>query len=201
MRIVRPSEIWSNRILGWRCFIFGFGLFVPILVFLVICDLCRLEETAAMVLGVGFAAVFVLIAPLTALTVFRMQVSAFRRRMFAILWVSVGLLLVVHGIGFVGLVLPERHMTIYWLKVNAALLGVWFLISMIAWPVILHFKPFCIQNGETCPECGYCVRGVKSAICPECGTAFDHTQLGLSMQQFERLISGGTNPPTRWDAN
>gem|GEM_PF-2832980 len=29
------------------------------------------------------------------------------------------------------------------------------------------------ETGEVCLECGYCLRGLTSPRCPECGTPFD----------------------------
>ena len=70
------------------------------------------------------------------------------------------------------------------------LFGAWCLLGMLAWPVIIRVWPFRLQDGQTCPQCGYCLRGVTSRVCPECGRGFDANDLGLSEAAFDELTSG-----------
>ncbi len=49
-----------------------------------------------------------------------------------------------------------------------------------------------IQDGSTCPECGYWLRGNTSRICPECGRGFSFAELGTTREEFLQEPSAST---------
>ncbi len=59
---------------------------------------------------------------------------------------------------------------------------------------------FCqvLQDGETCPGCGYCLRGLESQLCPECGrpvTPVAHSCLARRSNRFGQ--GRGSRPAER----
>ncbi len=51
-----------------------------------------------------------------------------------------------------------------------------------------------IQDGSTCPRCGYWLRGNTSRICPECGRGFSFAELGTTREEFLQEPSASTTP-------
>lgn len=207
MRIVPPWIVWPQRTLLRNCFVFGLGSFLPAT--LVTCvlgfwlDSSRYPKPnkpiyfgSLLIASVLTAIVF------AALIHWRIQLETLRRRVLAILMVAAGAMLVplliwivLCATGFLSNPFASNFTVaalLAWCGAYVSLILVWHLLAALAWPLIRRKYKFIIQDGATCPECAYCVRGVASAICPECGSAFDHTQLGLGIEQFDRLISGET---------
>jgi hypothetical protein len=46
-----------------------------------------------------------------------------------------------------------------------------------------------VQDGSTCPGCGYWLRGNTSQICPECGRGFSFAELGTTREEFLQVRS------------
>lgn len=196
--IVPPRDVWPMRELAISSLMLGFGLFVsllcPIPIFLVNWPNTNLFQYA--IIGT-WTFVNLVLGPLMAMRHCRAHLATTGRRLVAIFGTSLGLLVIPWTTALSAAATSQFRAFSYRLPtLHAGIFAAWVLLAAVAWPIIRHRWPFVIQDGSSCPQCGYCVRGVKSAVCPECGTAFDHTQLGLSTQQFERLISGGTNLST-----
>lgn len=60
----------------------------------------------------------------------------------------------------------------------------------------LHHGRLVLQDGKSCPRCGYCVAGVRSRICPECGREFTFQELGTT----EEELLGGPHPELKGGA-
>lgn len=43
-------------------------------------------------------------------------------------------------------------------------------LSLVAVSLYIVFRPPLSPSSEACPLCGYCLRGVVSLVCPECGS-------------------------------
>lgn len=141
-----------------------------------------------------------ILGPLMAMRHRRAHLATAGRRLVAIFGTSLGLLVLPYTVTL-SAAASQQFQGFSWRlpALHAGIFAAWVLIGAIAWPIIRHRWPFVIQDGSSCPQCGYCVRGVASAICPECGTRFDHTQLGLSLAEFDGLISGEAISPKRGD--
>ena len=56
---------------------------------------------------------------------------------------------------------------------------------VITWRVIQLMLPkFIFQDGTLCPYCAYCLLGVESMRCPECGSAFAYEDLETTESEF-----------------
>jgi len=61
-------------------------------------------------------------------------------------------------------------------------------VFAIAWRVVrLTLPDFVAQNGTLCPKCAYCLIGVESMRCPECGSAFSYEDLETTEEAFIAL--------------
>lgn len=64
-----------------------------------------------------------------------------------------------------------------------------YLLAMAVGVVLMHWA-LCrwvrgrvlIQDGLTCPNCQYCLRGNTTGICPECGHAYTLEELGIAAE-------------------
>ena len=50
--------------------------------------------------------------------------------------------------------------------------------------VSLPFRRVIDQDGSLCPGCAYCLAGLDSQVCPECGRPFTYEELGTSKEQL-----------------
>ena len=194
MKIVPPWQVWPLRELAISSLTLGFGLFL-----LSLCSVpfVFVNWPGGGVLPSSFVIIWTIVNlvlwPLIAMRHCRAHLSTIERRLFAIAWTSIGFFVLPYTATIVALSGNLRVFSWQLPALHGAILAAWVLLAAIAWPIIRHRWPFVIQDGSSCPQCGYCVRGVASAVCPECGTAFDHTQLGLSLPEFDRLIAGGVH--------
>lgn len=140
-------------------------------------------------LFIGWIVVLYVILPVILLIAFRCHLGTPLRRLLAFLFASIGSALPLYVFALV----EEPEAILAGLIVNAALFGLWCILSLLGWSVITRVWPFRLQDGSTCPNCGYCVRGVASRVCPECGRGFTESDLGLSVEQFEQLICNNAN--------
>ncbi len=201
MMIVPPRDVWPMRELAISSLMLGFGLFVsllcPIPILVVNWPRTNLFQYALIAIWT-FANM--ILGPLMAMRHCRAHLATNGQRLVAIFGTSLGLLVLPYTVTL-SAAASQQFRGFSWRlpALHAGIFAAWVLIGAIAWPIIRHRWPFVIQDGSSCPQCGYCVRGVASAICPECGTRFDHTQLGLSQVEFDRLVAGGVNKP--WPAD
>lgn len=197
-QIVDSRDIWSPGRLLQLSFCFGLALFVLILVVLITGMLADaflsvrvIRETELMLLGI---AVVSMSYSVWGITRWRIQLSTPSRRLFATIGATAG----VTCVPCLVLILDsahEFHDVVIILLLPAGLFVLWFLFVSATWLFVENAKPFKIQYEPSCPQCGYCVRGVTSRICPECGRAFCETDLGLSTSEFNSLVSGETSAP------
>lgn len=200
MELVSPSRVCSTRGLSVGALFFGAVLTIPYL--LTMCLLFSVNWNLSLIMTVMAVITFVdlLILPLWALKRWRIQLSSWERRLRAIFWTTTGLFTLpyatifavwVNGAGSPNTRIPGIFIGYFVLQIVIFL--IWTLVSLPAWAVIKSNWPFRFQDGQSCPRCGYCLRGVTSRICPECGRGFDANDLGLSVAAFEHLVAGGVD--------
>lgn len=200
VKVVRQRAICTVDRLGVRSFYYGLGLlgllFGEMVVDALLYPFPKLNQRYVCL---SMWALTTVVGPLPALFYWRIHLSTFRRRLISSLLTALGLSCVpwITSMIFTIHILPDGGtLALVYQSIFGGIIGipllasVWTLLSMLAWPMIMRLAPFKIQDGATCPKCGYCVRGVSSRICPECGRAFNKADLGLSTAEFERLISG-----------
>jgi len=191
MRVVRPWDVYSIGSLCWQSFVFGVSLQTPLVLLLAVAlhslgpDKWSIFMTVAAIMVGLFS---FLIGPAIGLARYRVHLNTGRRRAAAILFVSGGLLCVIYVFVLIGVAFGAIFQLLAVMGLHAAIFAVWLLLSTVLWPAISRKFPFHIVDGESCARCGYCLRGVASRICPECGRAFTQYDLGLSFAEFERLI-------------
>lgn len=202
--IVSRRAISTVDRLGVASFYYGLGLIVllfgEMLVFVFV-DTTRYPRMNHRYAILSTWAVTAVLGPLPALFWWRIHLATFRRRLYSSFLAAGGLGCVpwlTSTIFSIQILFDDGSLKLVCQAIFSGVIGiplvamVWTLLSMLAWPIIMRLAPFKIQDGATCPKCGYCVRGVASRICPECGTVFDHTQLGLSPAAFDRLVAGSS---------
>jgi len=201
--IVDSSNVWTRARLIYLSFCFGLGLFVLILVLIVIGVLADaflgirvLREIELTLFGI---AVLALTYTVWGMARWRIQLGTFSRRMSAAMGAAGGITCVPCLVIILDLFQefarlykswPPFHVVAPILLFPVGAFLVWLLIISGAWLFVEDARPFRIQHGSCCPQCGYCVRGVPSCVCPECGRTFNRDDLGLSESAFEQLISG-----------
>ncbi len=197
MRIVSPASIVSFRTLGVSSFIFGISLFLPLLVLIpispyLIDPVAAVPTPATIAYTYCFLAFTFLIGPTLGMITFRAQLADMTRETFAIFWAAAGVLSLAYLISVVSFLEDYgageffKTLGIHW----GLLLG-WSVVAMCIRPMIAWLWPFKLQDGASCPQCGYCVRGVSSRICPECGEPFNRADLGLTEAEFDALLCVG----------
>lgn len=199
MRIVSSTSTFTMLLLCIFSFLFGVLLFLPLLVLIPIAPylidpVAGRPTFVSIACTYAFLAFTTLIGPMFGLVVGRAQIADVKRRTAAILSCSAGVLSPAYLLSASQLIeegeLEVLSNTIFW---HAGLCVAWSLIAFFLLPIITRTWPLRMQDGESCPRCGYCVRGVASRICPECGRAFSESDLGLTAAQFEYLINGNTH--------
>ena len=197
MRIVSPASIVSFRTLGVSSFIFGICLFLPLLLLIPIAPylidpVAAAPSPVTIACTICFLAFTFLIGPALGIITFRAQLADTTRATLAIFWAAAGVLSLAYFISVVSFLedygAGEFFQT---LGMHCGLLLGWSVVAMCSRPVIAWLWPFRLQDGASCPNCGYCVRGVSSHICPECGDSFNRADLGISEAAFNELISKG----------
>lgn len=200
MKIIRPRQVCPTGALCWNSFLVGILFFIPVIALLLVM-INTYSSTSYTVNWIGsiiqilFLAVTLLVGPLLALIRWRAQVLTIKRRLLAILFAAIGNLSLILGISCIGFAYGEPQMLIVWLGILAVLFAVWSLIAWPAWWWIRRTWPIFVQDGQTCPKCGHCLRGAVSGRCPECGRAFNQYELGLSYDEFNELIKEGQQQP------
>lgn len=61
----------------------------------------------------------------------------------------------------------------------AIVAGLWRIVRM-SLPALV------VQDGTLCPQCAYCLLGVQSMRCPECGNAFTYDELETTEAEFRK---------------
>lgn len=202
-QIVDARDIWTRSQLCQRSFCFGLALFVLLLVVIILGLLADaflgihiLRELELTLLGI---AVISMASTIWGMSRSRIQLGTFARRVIATMAAAAGVTCVPTLVFILDLVQEFARLHKSWppLQFVASTLlfptGVfllWLLFVSIAWPFAEDNSPIRIKQGTNCPQCGYCVRGVSSRICPECGRAFSLHDLGLSEAAFEQLTAG-----------
>lgn len=75
---------------------------------------------------------------------------------------------------------------------TANLLAICFLGSLCAWGLCRWVRgPVIVQTWMICPQCGYCLRGCREQICPECGREFSFEEVGTTREEFELYRDAG----------
>lgn len=193
MLIVKPNQIWRTSALCWSSFLMGIMYFLPVMASVLVSintfdSPSRAARWIANFVIILLMSTAVLIGPLLSLIRWRAQVLTVRRRLLATLCAAVGMLSLMLFISCVGVTQGEPRMLIVWLEILAGLLAAWSLLAWPAWWWIRRTWPVTMQDGQTCPQCGYCLRGAASGRCPECGRAFNQYELGLSWEEFQQFI-------------
>lgn len=204
VQLVDPADTWRKRSLIGRSFAFGIVLCAfawALSVFLLLPWPGRASPFRPIyyILTAVIISLPTLLVPILSLVWVRSHVATFGRRVAAICATSVGVftipcLIVLISNG--GRMLAHGRLVerlVSWHISYSVLTLSWLLISLLAWPTIKRKWPFVFQDGQSCPQCGYCLRGVTSRVCPECGRAFNEYDLGLSTVDFEHLIAGQLN--------
>lgn len=194
MKIIPPWKVWSMRQLALSSVTFGVYLSVPLLCLLPLALTGPFSPpVAGMILLLVYFGVFLIALPCYVLHRCRFHLSTAGRRIAAVLWTLLGVSLVHYGIILAATLLTTAELFSWTLPmVHAIVGGLWLTAAPPAYMVIRHFAPFKVQDGSTCPGCGHCVRGVWSQVCPECGRDFDHSNLGLSITEFDQRYGPGT---------
>lgn len=65
---------------------------------------------------------------------------------------------------------------------GTAALAIWKIIQWLSGPIR-------INDGITCPNCGYCLRGCPNMTCTECGRCFSFDALGTTPEEFRHLCN------------
>lgn len=165
-------------------------------------DTTRFSQFNQKYLFLSVWAVTAIVGPLPGLFYWRIHMASFRRRLVSSFFAAAGMACVpwlTFTIFSIQILFDDGSLTLVWQAICSGVIGIplivliWTLLSLAVWPAIMRLAPFRIQDGASCPQCGYCVRGVASSICPECGRAFNREDLGLSEAAFNDLISGA--PP------
>lgn len=181
MRIIHPQDVSTLRGIVAATALIGFMSALPMVM---IIESGGGGSNAGVV--IAWMVIGYLLIPLACLAIFRCHLASPGRRILASFFMSIGAM-----IPLVTLKGPPLIDVLSFLLIAMLLLfGTWCLLGMLAWPVIIRVWPFRLQDGQTCPQCGYCLRGVTSRVCPECGRGFDANDLGLSEAAFDELTSG-----------
>lgn len=194
MRIVSPRQICKTSALCWNAFQLGIAFFIPVMAILsvmmnTIDSASQTVRWIAKIGGILLMALGVIILPLLSLIRWRAQVLTLRRRLLASLCAAIGMLSLMLVISCIGAAHGEPQMLLVWIPIVAALACVWSLLAWPAWWWIRRTWPVTVQDGQTCPQCGYCLRGATSGRCPECGRFFNQFELGLSWDEFQKTKS------------
>lgn len=192
MRIVSPTSTFTMLPLCVFSFLFGVFLFLPLLVLIPIAPylidpVAGRPTFASIAWTYALLAFTTLVGPMLGFIVGRAQIADGIRRTAAILSCSAGVLSPAYLLSASRIIdggeFEVLFNTLCW---HGGLCVAWSLIALCLWPIVTRIWPFRMQDGSTCPDCGYCVRGVTSKVCPECGQAFDHSDLGLSIAESNR---------------
>jgi len=138
--------------------------------------------------------VTLIVIPAVCLWKWRCQICTRKRLLRCCRFASLGFFLPVHVAAGVSLFCGAVEFALLAAVLHLVILVIWLGLAATLWPAITWLGPFRIQDGESCPQCGYCVRGVASRICPECGRPFTESDLGLSVPEFEALVAGEKHP-------
>ena len=58
-------------------------------------------------------------------------------------------------------------------------------VAALAWMLLRYTMPrIVLQDGSRCPVCAYCLIGVTSMRCPECGRPFTYDELATTEAEF-----------------
>ncbi|MCB9856557.1 MAG: hypothetical protein H6818_12820 [Phycisphaerales bacterium] len=86
--------------------------------------------------------------------------------------------------------------TTNWLMFGVDLLAgsIVVILFAIGWNLLLRWMPELVrQNGTLCPTCAYCLVGVQSMRCPECGSAFSFADLETTEYEFQSRSKRATS--------
>ena len=186
MKFIHRNDILDPGLLGLLAFVLGLALsiFLVALAGMLTSNSVDILDTSAILSGLTL-----LVAPCANLWMWHDRIITRRRLMGACICASTGVALPFFILAF----LTSRSIILSALFTVATgyglLTAAWCGIATLLWPVVCRLAPIRVQDGETCPQCGYCVRGVASRICPECGRAFNRDDLGLPEVVFDELVS------------
>jgi len=191
MQILKKRQILRIESVCWKSFVFGVVLQAP-LVFLMALLVSGPFTTSWPALGGTTLTILVaifslLIGPILGLVRFRVHLSTPFRRALASFFAAGGLLCICYAFTLIGLAFGGYPQLLAVMGLHGILSMIWLGISIALWPLVFRKFPFQIQTGDACPQCGYCVRGATSRVCPECGRAFNQYELGLSWDEFQQL--------------
>jgi len=185
-RVMRRSQVWSQRRLGYNAMMIGALLSLWTLLVLLALEQWRLVRVGPVV-ELGGALVLLVAMASGLLVFFRFQVREVRRAVTAGFWFGAGLnapvLLVL------ALYIMEREY-----GTAAKIVGFAFSFSLLlsgvcvaAWMWVRRWgEVVLIQDGTICPRCGYSLVGNQSMICPECCRTFAYVELGTTAAEFRR---------------
>lgn len=193
MKVIPPWKIWSMRSLAMSSLRFGLYLSVPLLCMFPFLSATQLSPpVAGIVVLLLYFGTLLIGVPAVALHRCRFHLETLRRRVVSILWAVVGVSLVHYGVLLAGLFTGSENLLSWRLPlVHMCMAALWLAASSLVYPAARRIAPFKIQDGSTCPGCGHYIRGVWSQVCPECGCDFDHSNLGLSIAEFDERHGPG----------
>ena len=194
MLILKKRQILRIESVCWNSFVLGVVLQAPLVLLLALLMSGPFTTSwptpGGTTLTILVAVISLIIGPTIALVRFRAHLSTPKRRTLASFSAAGGLLCICYAFTFIGLAFGGYPQLLAVMGLHGILSIIWLGASMALWPFVIRKFPFQTQTGDACPQCGYCVRGVTSRICPECGRGFCESDLGLSTVEFEHLVAG-----------
>lgn len=185
-QVMRRSQVWSQRRLGYNAMMIGALLSLWTLLVLLALEQWRLIRVGPAV-EFGGALVMLVAIAFGLLVYFRFKIRETRRAVTAGFWFGAGLnapvLLVL------ALCVMEREYATA-AKIVGFSIGVSLVLAVacvVVWMWVRRWgEVVLIQDGTICPACGYSLVGNQSMICPECGRTFAYVELGTTAAEFRR---------------
>jgi hypothetical protein len=175
-RVIARVDVWSNSELLLRA-----GLLAIAVIFVAVVTVGGLSRWTALPPGsaaAASAALFGLCLPLWVMGRYRFQLETPRRTIFAGAGFGAGLSLAGQPLILKLLVQGQLGLGITAEAGCVIVIAISIAITRLAWTWLSSMEPTVwIQDGTRCPSCGYCVRGVASKVCSECGRSFNSHEL------------------------
>ncbi|HPF37018.1 MAG TPA: hypothetical protein P5081_12905 [Phycisphaerae bacterium] len=158
-------------------------------------SMVSLTSAVLAALATGLSVAVTLCWPIWMMRRYYVAILTTRRAAWLGLGYSLGLFGVLLAIALVMLVLKPLDTT-NWLRLGANLLAdsIIAILFAIGWNLLQRWMPDLVrQNGTLCPTCAYCLVGVQSMRCPECGAAFSFADLETTEYEFQSRTERATS--------